>query len=131
MLVISSYTKRGYIGHRQTEHASIPKTIETLFDLPPLNDRDATANDLLDALDFTQSPRAPLICKRGNARRNYWRKQIRHDQNIQRNAPKNFSPTRFTFDARFIDLPEIAEREFGEIVNPNCAVIRNYIEKPG
>jgi len=61
MLVISPYTKRGYIGHRQTEHASIAKTIETIFDLPPLNARDANANDLLDALDFTQPPRAPLI----------------------------------------------------------------------
>lgn len=63
MLVISPYTKRGYIGHRQTEHASIPKTIEEVFGLPPLNDRDANANDLLDALDLTQPPRAPLVLK--------------------------------------------------------------------
>lgn len=61
MLVISPYTKRGYISHRLAEHASIPRTIEELFDLPPLNDRDANANDLLDALDFTQAPRAPMI----------------------------------------------------------------------
>jgi phospholipase C len=63
MLVISPYTKRGFIGHRQTEHASIARTIEQIFALPALNERDANANDLLDALDFTQSPRAPLLLK--------------------------------------------------------------------
>jgi phospholipase C len=60
-LVISPYTKHGYIGHRLTEHSSILKTIETLFALPSLTQRDAQANDLLDALDFAQPPRSPLI----------------------------------------------------------------------
>ena len=60
-LVLSPYARRGYIGHRQTEHASVPKSIETLFGLPALTTRDANANDLLDALDFTQPPRPPLV----------------------------------------------------------------------
>ena len=60
-LVISPYAKRGYIGHRPTEHSSVPKTIETLFGLPNLTTRDAQANDLLDALDFSQPPRRPVI----------------------------------------------------------------------
>ncbi len=62
-LVISPYAKKGYIGHRQTEHSSIPKTIETLFGLPSLTDRDRNANDLLDALDFSQPSRSPLPLK--------------------------------------------------------------------
>ncbi len=61
MLLISPYTKRGYVSHVQTEHASIPKTIEKIFGLPNMNDRDAKANDLLDALDFSQPPRAPMV----------------------------------------------------------------------
>jgi phospholipase C len=60
-LVISPYARRGFIGHRQTEHSSVPKTIETLFGLPSLTARDAQANDLLDALDFSQPPRPPQI----------------------------------------------------------------------
>ncbi len=63
MLVISPYTKRGYIGHRVTEHSSIPKTIEDIFGLPNLNSRDSGANNLLDALDFGQQPQAPFILK--------------------------------------------------------------------
>ncbi len=62
-LVISPYAKTGYIGHRRTEHSSIAKTIENLFGLPTLSDRDANANDLLDALDFSQSPRPPALLK--------------------------------------------------------------------
>jgi len=60
-LIISPYAKKGYISHQETEHASVPKTIEKLFNLPNLNQRDANANDLLDALDFSQPPRQPLI----------------------------------------------------------------------
>ncbi len=59
-LVISPYAKRGYVSHRQTEHASVVRTIETLFGLRSLTERDRRANDLLDALDATQPPRAPL-----------------------------------------------------------------------
>ncbi len=60
-IVISAYAKQGYVSHRLTEHASVPKTIETLFGLPALGSRDRAANNLLDVLDFTQPPRPPLI----------------------------------------------------------------------
>jgi phospholipase C len=60
-IVISPYAKQGFIDHRQTEHSSIAKTIENLFGLPSLTDRDGKANDLLDSLDLSQSPRAPLV----------------------------------------------------------------------
>ncbi len=60
-IVISPYAKKGTISHQLTEHASVAKTIEKLFNLPPLTARDQQAHDLLDGLDFSQPPRAPLI----------------------------------------------------------------------
>ena len=60
-LVISPWAKRGYIEHRTLEFSSVLKMIERIFDLPTLSDRDARANDMLDAFDFDQEVRDPLI----------------------------------------------------------------------
>jgi phospholipase C len=60
-LVISPWAKRGYIEHRTLEFSSVLKMIERIFDLPTLSSRDAMANDMLDAFDFDQEPRDPLI----------------------------------------------------------------------
>ncbi len=60
-MVISPFAKKGFISHRETEHSSVPKTIEQLFHLRALTGRDEQANDLLDGLDFSQQPRAPVI----------------------------------------------------------------------
>ncbi len=57
MLAISPYAKQGYISHQQTDHVSVVKTLEVLLGLPSLTNRDAQASDLLDALDFSHSPR--------------------------------------------------------------------------
>lgn len=62
-LIISPYAKRGYVSHTLYSHMSVLRTIERIFDIPPLNERDAQANDLLDCFDFTQESRAPLILK--------------------------------------------------------------------
>jgi hypothetical protein len=40
---------------------SVLRTIEKLFDVPPLNERDAQANDLLDCFDFDQPARSPVV----------------------------------------------------------------------
>jgi phospholipase C len=65
-LVIGPYAKRGYVSRTLYSHASLLKTIERLFDVPPLTDRDAQANDLLDCFDFDQTPRAPVrLAERG------------------------------------------------------------------
>src|SRR5207245_3623937 len=61
LLVISPYAKQGFIDHTLSEHTSILKFIETLFSLSPLTERDAKANDLTEAFDFSQPPRDPLI----------------------------------------------------------------------
>ena len=60
-IVISPWTKPGYIEHRTLEFSSVLKMIETIFDLPSLTARDARADDMLDMFDFTQSPNPPLI----------------------------------------------------------------------
>jgi phospholipase C len=59
-LVISPYAKRGYISHELHSFVSILRFTETLFDLPPLTERDAQASTMLDCFDFTQTPRPPL-----------------------------------------------------------------------
>jgi phospholipase C len=65
LIVISPYAKPGFIFHEQSEQASIPKFIETVFGAPALSTldpaaQDGQANDLMNAFDFTQTPLQPL-----------------------------------------------------------------------
>jgi len=59
-LIVSPYAKRGFVGHREYDHASVLKLIEWRFGLEPLTDRDRRAAAPLEAFDFSQSPRAPV-----------------------------------------------------------------------
>jgi phospholipase C len=61
MLVISPWANEAFVDHDTMEFASVLRFIETVFDLPPLTQRDATANDMLSAFDFSGEPRAPLL----------------------------------------------------------------------
>jgi phospholipase C len=54
-LVISPYAKRGYIDHTLYDTSSILALIEHRFGLSPLGTRDAAANDMRAAFDFSQS----------------------------------------------------------------------------
>ena len=56
-LIVSPYAKKGYVDHTQYEHSSICKFAESLYDLPAMTARDAAANDMMNAFDFTQKPR--------------------------------------------------------------------------
>jgi phospholipase C len=58
-LIISPFAKTSYIDHTQYETLSIVKTIEELWHLQPLNQRDANATDLRNAFDFSNPPRQP------------------------------------------------------------------------
>lgn len=58
-LVISPYSKPGYIDHTQYSFESILKFIEWRFGIPPHTYRDANANNLLNALDFGQRTLRP------------------------------------------------------------------------
>lgn len=61
LIVISPYARQGYVDNTQGDFTSILKFIEADFGLPSLTSRDAHANDLYGAFDFSQTPRAPLV----------------------------------------------------------------------
>ena len=58
-LVLSPYAKSGYISKVLHSHISLLKFCETTFGLPPLNHRDAKADDMADCFDFTRQSAAP------------------------------------------------------------------------
>lgn len=56
-IIVSPLIPSGAVDHTLYDHASIPKTLEQLWGLPPLTNRDANANDVLHLLSLT-TPRA-------------------------------------------------------------------------
>ena len=60
-LVISPYARQGYIDHKTYSFESWLKLVEERFGVLPMTGRDNTANDMSDAFDFTQQPRAPMV----------------------------------------------------------------------
>ena len=55
-IIISPYAKRRFVDHTTYETTSILKFIETRWQLAPLGSRDAAANNLFNAFDFSQTP---------------------------------------------------------------------------
>jgi len=55
-IIISPHAKRRFVDHTTYETVSILKFIESRWNLAPLGSRDAAANDLQNAFDFSQSP---------------------------------------------------------------------------
>jgi phospholipase C len=55
-IIISPYAKRHYVDHTTYETVSILRLIETRWNVAPLGTRDAAANNLLNAFDFSQTP---------------------------------------------------------------------------
>jgi phospholipase C len=66
-LIISPFAKTSYVDHTQYETLSLLKTIEEIWNLQPLNQRDDGAKDLRNAFQFpgrrnpARTPGAPLI----------------------------------------------------------------------
>jgi phospholipase C len=60
-IIMSPYSRPGFIDHDTMEFASVLRLIETVFDVPPLTSRDANTDDMLSAFDFTQQPLDPLV----------------------------------------------------------------------
>jgi phospholipase C len=52
-IIISPYAKRSFVDHTTYETTSILQFIETRWNLAPLGSRDAAANNLLNAFDFS------------------------------------------------------------------------------
>jgi phospholipase C len=61
MIIISPYATAGVITHTVYEFSSVLRFIEEIFNLPALKTRDVTANDMMDAFDFTQKPLPPVV----------------------------------------------------------------------
>jgi len=55
-IIISPYAKRGFVDNTQYDTTSILKFIETRWNLAPLGTRDAAANNLTNAFEFSQAP---------------------------------------------------------------------------
>ncbi len=62
-LVISPYSRPGFICRTHFDLTSPLKLIERRFGLKPLTDRDRDANDMLDCLDFHQKPLEPVVIR--------------------------------------------------------------------
>jgi phospholipase C len=60
-MLVSAYARQGYIDHTQLDHTSLLKFIEFNWDLKPLAERDAKANNFTSAFDFTSPPREPVF----------------------------------------------------------------------
>jgi phospholipase C len=60
-LVISPYSRQGYVDHKTYSFESWLRTVEERFGVFPMTGRDNTANDMYDAFDFTQQPRPPVV----------------------------------------------------------------------
>lgn len=58
MLVVSPFTKKGYVSHTVMDSTAILKFIETRFGLPNLTARDAAQPDMTEFLDLTNVPNA-------------------------------------------------------------------------
>lgn len=60
-LVISAWSKPGYVNHKTFDFTSPLKLIETRFGLKPLTARDRKSNDMLNCFDFKQKPLDPVV----------------------------------------------------------------------
>jgi phospholipase C len=56
MTVISPYAKKNYVSHTVMDSTAILKFIETRFNLPPLNKRDAAQPDMTEFFNFNNPP---------------------------------------------------------------------------
>jgi phospholipase C len=56
LIVISPYAKQNYVDHTVSDSTAILKFVETRFNLPALNARDAAQPDMTQFFDFTNPP---------------------------------------------------------------------------
>lgn len=60
-LLVSPYARKGHVDHTLLDHTSILKFVEENWNIPPLAERDAKANNFISAFDFSGSPRPPVF----------------------------------------------------------------------
>ncbi len=66
LIVISPYAKPHYVDSTQYNFSSMLKFTETILNLPSLGGLDQSANNLIGAFNFNQSPLPPLVLKQRN-----------------------------------------------------------------
>ena len=64
-LIISPYSKVGFVDNTLYDASSILRFIEYNYNISSIGKRDAMANNMLNAFDFTKEPRDPLTLKSG------------------------------------------------------------------
>jgi phospholipase C len=64
-LLVSGYARKGQVNHTVLDYTSAMKFIEQNWGLAPLTARDAHANSLSSAFDFTSGPRPPVLLRVG------------------------------------------------------------------
>lgn len=69
LILLSPYAKKGFVLQTPAEQASVPRMIEDLWGMSYMTERDPNARDglaynLLDAFDFDQAPREPLLLEK-------------------------------------------------------------------
>ena len=60
-IIISPYSRSGFVDHSVYDFSSVLRFIEQRFQLPPLTNGDASANSILGSLNLSQQPLPPLI----------------------------------------------------------------------
>jgi phospholipase C len=58
VIIVSPYTRAGYVSHVTHDSGSVLHFAETALDLPSLGQEDSRADDFTDVFDFTQAPRS-------------------------------------------------------------------------
>jgi phospholipase C len=59
-IILSPYSRSGYVDHTLYSFPSMLKFVEATFGLPSLTSFDGQANNMFNAFNFTQTPLAPL-----------------------------------------------------------------------
>jgi phospholipase C len=59
LVVVSPYAKQNYVSHTVADYTAMLKFIETRFNLPPINKRDAAQMDMTEFFDFNSPPWTP------------------------------------------------------------------------
>jgi phospholipase C len=56
LIVVSPFTRKGYVSHTAADYTAILKFVETRWDLPPLTKRDAAQMDMTEFFNFGNPP---------------------------------------------------------------------------
>jgi phospholipase C len=51
-VIVSPFARRAFVAHTLFDHTSVLRFVEWRWDLDPLTERDATANNIAEVLDF-------------------------------------------------------------------------------